>query len=76
MGPTQGEYPQSPSSLRSEQSSFNFFVGMSNLEIAATLGRTEGAVKALQHRAIHRLQSILANERPGISSALGIQELA
>ena len=53
-----------------------FFVGMSNLEIAATLGRTEGAVKALQHRAIHRLQSILANERPGLSSALGIQELA
>ncbi len=53
-----------------------FFVGMSNLEIAATLGRTEGAVKALQHRAIHRLQSILANERPGIPAELSVQETA
>ncbi len=53
-----------------------FFVGMSNLEIAAILGRTEGAVKALQHRAIYRLQNILANERPGISSELTIPEMA
>jgi RNA polymerase sigma-70 factor (ECF subfamily) len=36
-----------------------FFAGLSNSEIAATLNRTEGAVKALQHRAIIRLQSIL-----------------
>ena len=39
-----------------------FFVGMSNIEIAAVLGRTEGAVKALQHRAIQRLQRVLAAE--------------
>jgi RNA polymerase sigma-70 factor (ECF subfamily) len=53
-----------------------FFVGMSNLEIAAVLGRTEGAVKALQHRAIYRLQNILANERPSLSSKLSMPETA
>jgi RNA polymerase sigma-70 factor (ECF subfamily) len=36
-----------------------FFGGLSNLEIAERMGRTEGAVKSLQHRAIHRLQRLL-----------------
>jgi RNA polymerase sigma-70 factor (ECF subfamily) len=36
-----------------------FFMGMSNIEIATALHRTEGAVKALQHRAINRLHHIL-----------------
>lgn len=36
-----------------------FFAGLSNQEIAATLGRSEGAVKALQHRALQALQVIL-----------------
>jgi RNA polymerase sigma-70 factor, ECF subfamily len=40
-----------------------FFADMTNQEIAATLGRTEGAVKALQHRALHALQQILERER-------------
>lgn len=53
-----------------------FFVGMSNLEIAAILGRSEGAVKALQHRALHRLQAILAHERPGVAADLIVPELA
>jgi RNA polymerase sigma-70 factor (ECF subfamily) len=52
-----------------------FFVGLSNLEIAAALNRTEGAVKALQHRAICRLQNILANEHPSIASQLIVQEM-
>lgn len=39
-----------------------FIVGMSNAEIATALNRTEGAVKALQHRAIQRLQRLLAVE--------------
>jgi RNA polymerase sigma-70 factor (ECF subfamily) len=39
-----------------------FFVGLSNLEIAKALGRSEGAVKALQHRALLRLQRVLAAE--------------
>jgi RNA polymerase sigma-70 factor (ECF subfamily) len=39
-----------------------FFADMTNGEIAATLGRTEGAVKALQHRALQSLQQILARE--------------
>jgi RNA polymerase sigma-70 factor (ECF subfamily) len=39
-----------------------FFADMTNGEIATTLRRTEGAVKALQHRALHSLQQILARE--------------
>jgi RNA polymerase sigma-70 factor (ECF subfamily) len=42
-----------------------FFADMTNQEIATTLGRTEGAVKALQHRALHALQQILERERDG-----------
>jgi RNA polymerase sigma-70 factor (ECF subfamily) len=40
-----------------------FFADMTNQEIATMLGRTEGAVKALQHRALHALQQILERER-------------
>jgi RNA polymerase sigma-70 factor (ECF subfamily) len=40
-----------------------FFVGMSNAEIAAVLRRSEGAIKALQHRALARLQHLLTNDR-------------
>jgi RNA polymerase sigma-70 factor (ECF subfamily) len=39
-----------------------FFADMSNSEIAATLNRTEGSVKALQYRALQSLQQILARE--------------
>ena len=39
-----------------------FFADMTNNEIAQTLGRTEGAVKALQHRALTALHSILVRE--------------
>lgn len=52
-----------------------FFVGLSNLEIAAAVDRTEGAVKALQHRAINRLQQMLAHERPGALSELSLGEV-
>jgi RNA polymerase sigma-70 factor (ECF subfamily) len=40
-----------------------FFAGLSNVEIATALNRTEGAVKALQHRAITRLQHSLARDQ-------------
>lgn len=40
-----------------------FFADMTNQEIASTIGRSEGAVKALQHRALHALQQILDRER-------------
>lgn len=40
-----------------------FFVDMTNQEIATAIGRSEGAVKALQHRALHALQQILEHER-------------
>lgn len=40
-----------------------FFNGLSNGEIAAILGRNEGAIKALQHRALARLSAILNNDR-------------
>ena len=53
-----------------------FFVGLSNLEIAAAVDRTEGAVKALQHRAIARLQQMLSNERAGQFSDLRFGEMA
>jgi RNA polymerase sigma-70 factor (ECF subfamily) len=39
-----------------------FFAGLSLLEIAQIIKRREGAVKALQHRALRRLQSLLSNE--------------
>jgi RNA polymerase sigma-70 factor (ECF subfamily) len=39
-----------------------FFADMTNGEIAAQIGRSEGAVKALQHRALQSLQQIMARE--------------
>ncbi len=36
-----------------------FWGGLSNLEIAEYLGRSEGAVKALQYRGVQRLQHLL-----------------
>jgi RNA polymerase sigma-70 factor (ECF subfamily) len=39
-----------------------FFADMTNQEIASAIGRSEGAVKALQHRALHALQQILERE--------------
>jgi RNA polymerase sigma-70 factor (ECF subfamily) len=39
-----------------------FFGGLSNREIATALGRTEGAVKSLQHRALNRLQKLLSTK--------------
>lgn len=36
-----------------------FFVGLSNSDIANFIGKTEGAVKALQHRALESLSKIL-----------------
>jgi RNA polymerase sigma-70 factor (ECF subfamily) len=38
-----------------------FFGGLSNLKIAQHMRRTEGAVKALQHRAIQHLQRLLTD---------------
>lgn len=39
-----------------------FFADMSNSEIAGMLKRTEGAVKAIQHRALQSLQKILRRD--------------
>jgi RNA polymerase sigma-70 factor (ECF subfamily) len=39
-----------------------FFGDMTNNEIATLIGRSEGAVKALQHRALQSLQQIMARE--------------
>ena len=33
-----------------------FLYGFANLEVASILGKTEGAVKSLQHRALASLQ--------------------
>ncbi len=51
-----------------------FFVGLSNVEIAAALNRTEGAVKALQHRAINRLQQILDRDQALMVADMSISE--
>jgi RNA polymerase sigma-70 factor (ECF subfamily) len=40
-----------------------FFVGLSNHETAAVIHRTEGAVKALQYRALSRLAQLLVLEQ-------------
>jgi RNA polymerase sigma-70 factor (ECF subfamily) len=41
---------------------FKFFEGMSNAQAAAVLGKTEGAVKSLQHRALATLGRFLGDE--------------
>lgn len=39
-----------------------FFADMTNAEIAKQLKRTEGSVKALQHRALQSLQQVMAHD--------------
>jgi RNA polymerase sigma-70 factor, ECF subfamily len=39
-----------------------FYADLSNAEIARQLNKTEGAVKALQHRALHTLQQIIGRD--------------
>ena len=41
---------------------FKFFEGMSNAQVAAMLGKTEGSVKSLQHRALATLARLLGSE--------------
>ncbi|HWQ12031.1 MAG TPA: RNA polymerase sigma factor [Roseiflexaceae bacterium] len=51
-----------------------YFADMTNQEIAASTGKTEGAVKALQHRALLALQQILereAGETPARARSVG-----
>lgn len=65
--------------LTSEQQqviTLKFYVGLTNLEIAEILGRSEGAVKALQHRAINRLQQILSHERSNLFADFSFGEMA
>lgn len=53
-----------------------FFADMTNNEVARMLGRTEGAIKALQHRALVSLHQILqqeANEAQARESGLPAQ---
>jgi RNA polymerase sigma-70 factor, ECF subfamily len=46
-----------------------FFADMSNSEIAGHLRRTEGAIKAIQHRALQSLQRILNREPDDVATA-------
>jgi len=43
-----------------------FVDGMDNTEISATMGKKEGAIRALQYRALLALQRILQDERYGL----------
>ena len=59
------ELQQAISQLTQDQQqvlTLKFFADMTNNEIAVTIGRTEGAVKALQHRALQSLQQIMVRE--------------
>lgn len=49
-----------------------FFADLTNQEIASVLGKSEGAIKGLQHRALQSLHQILERESldPGTASAL------
>jgi RNA polymerase sigma-70 factor (ECF subfamily) len=66
---------QALSNLTSEQQHvimLKFFAGLSNHEIATVLHRTEGAVKALQYRALSRLAQLLTPEREPPLTLLGL----
>jgi len=39
-----------------------FVEGMSNTEIADVMGKTEGAIKSLQHRALDALRRVLTEQ--------------
>lgn len=49
-----------------------FFADLTNQEIASVLGKSEGAIKGLQHRALQSLHQILERESldPGTAGAL------
>ncbi|HEY0738369.1 MAG TPA: RNA polymerase sigma factor [Herpetosiphonaceae bacterium] len=58
---------QALSQLTDEQQhviTLKFFVGLSNREISVVIQRSEGAVKALQYRALARLFRLLAADQP------------
>ncbi len=44
---------------------YKFFEDLSNEEIAYVLGKTEGAIRVIQHRAILKLKELLNNKRRG-----------
>ena len=46
-------------SIQKQVITMKYFAGMSNAEVAKALGRSEGAVNALQHRALRRLGKTL-----------------
>jgi RNA polymerase sigma-70 factor (ECF subfamily) len=48
-----------------------FAVGLSIAETAKALGKNEGNVKALQHKAVARLQKMLVPENEGIRAVRG-----
>jgi RNA polymerase sigma-70 factor (ECF subfamily) len=61
------ELQQAISQLTQDQQqvlTLKFFADMTNNEIASAIGRTEGAVKALQHRALQALQQIMSKDSP------------
>lgn len=69
-GFTQRELQSALALLTDEQQQvviLKFVDGMSNVEVASVLGKTEGAIKSLQHRALASLGRVLADyARDGI----------
>jgi len=64
-GLTQQQLAQALRGLTEEQRQviiLKFVEGLSNTEVAQVLGKTEGAVKGLQHRALARLGRILSRQ--------------
>jgi RNA polymerase sigma-70 factor (ECF subfamily) len=42
---------------------YKFFEDLTNLEIAAVMNKTEGAIRVIQHRAIEKLKTLLKNKK-------------
>jgi RNA polymerase sigma-70 factor (ECF subfamily) len=42
---------------------YKFFEELSNTEIAQILGKSEGAIRVIQHRAVNKLKELLNNKR-------------
>lgn len=51
-----------------------FVVGLSVSETARVLGKRENNVKALQHKAVARLQRMLAVPAPGVPAPINVQD--
>ena len=68
---TQDELRQAMASLNDSQRQvlyYRFVADLSSAQTARAMKKSEGAVKALQHRALENLRRVLSNSREGQGS--------